>query len=178
LAIGRPALSLLVSPRFWSQPILSQVDWKREFTHHGPWISLEWTSDDPQLKSEGGVRWGQGITKDGDNAVGRTLAFGHQLTVNPQNRKRVMIKEFVKPLGLIQGRAFPQLFPKFSLLFESWLKAGGQNVGWKAFEKRMCISLVDILAFADRTQSQDFGYADLSSQATRLQVLDHFLKEG
>jgi hypothetical protein len=183
LALGRGALAVLESPVFWNPSPLVDANWERRFIQDNPWLQIEWLSDNADLKSDRGVKM-SGLTKDGEISLGNTFAFGNQVLLNGQKnqtgpKKKVAVaKEFVRPWALLQGRAFPIFSPEINSHLDPWLKAQSVDVGWKSFQKRLCFSLVDFLAYEDRTQNQNFGYVDLTQQPTRIQVLDHFLNEG
>jgi hypothetical protein len=173
LAVGRGALAAMSSPVFFSSLMLSELEWRREFVSHGPWVKLDWYSDNTDLKTDNGVRFSSGLSKENENVMGQTLAFG-----NVQGSKKQALKEFAKPMALLLGRAIPKIDKAKHGDFEKWLVSGGIELGWKCYKKKLCLSLVDILAYGDRTQNQNFGYSDLTQQPTRLQILEHFLKEG
>ena len=173
LAVGRGALAAMSSSVLFPTPVLSEVEWSREFVSHGPWVKLDWHSDNADLKTDNGVRFSSGLSKENENAMGQTLAFG-----NVQGSKKQALKEFAKPMALLQGRAIPKIDKAKYSEFDKWLVSSGIELGWKCYKKKLCMSLVDILAYGDRTQNQNFGYSDLTQQPTRLQILEHFLKEG
>ena len=181
LAMGRGALSVMESEVFWPQPILQKVVWQRQFVQEGPWIPVDWISDNKDLKSEFGVRIGN--IKDSELSLGNTFAFGNQVLLNSAKnnigpkKKMVAMKEFARPWALLQGRAFPTFEQSQKVSLKPWLKSNDVVLGWKSFENKLCLSLVDIFAYSDKTQNQHFGYLDLTQHPTRSQVLDHFLIE-
>ena len=73
-------------------------------------------------------------------------------------------------LGLVQGRALPiPVLPKLDV----WLTRGMDVLGWH--KDRVFMTLVDVFAYSDRTQLDDFGYADLLSFPVQGHVLDAML---
>jgi hypothetical protein len=55
-----------------------------------------------------------------------------------------------------------------------WIRSADGVVGWSK-GKRLYATLLDIFAYAERTQLPDFGYTDLLHVPTQAQVLDAFL---
>jgi hypothetical protein len=184
LAIGRGALAVMSSDELWGSALIDGVEWRREFARSGPWVSLDWKSNNPALKAEKGVRVKIGNSQESDFIIEQALAFGEKVLLSVSKeagepkKKKVKQKEFANPLALLQGRAFPRIQGTESGPINPWIKSGDVELGWKSFQKKLCFCLVDILAFSDRTQSQNFGYSDLSQVPTRLQVLDHLLRDG
>jgi hypothetical protein len=79
-------------------------------------------------------------------------------------------------LSQVLGRIGPILEPKKSLVHTEWVLAKKQNgtndiLGWAFFEGAVKISLVDILAFSDRSQSPDFGYRELHNYKSKAENL-------
>jgi hypothetical protein len=73
-------------------------------------------------------------------------------------------------LGLVQGRALPiPVLPKLDV----WLTRGMDVLGWS--KGSVYMTLVDIFAYSDRTQLDDFGYTDLLSFPVQGHVLDALL---
>ncbi len=73
-------------------------------------------------------------------------------------------------LSLVSGRAVPDIAKEKKDKFVEWLKVDREVVGWRMGS--LSLSLVDILAYADRTQLSDFGYQDLLRFPTQVSVLE------
>ncbi len=83
-------------------------------------------------------------------------------------------------VGLRLGRAVPKM--PATLLdgrpISPWLVDDrGETMAWHV-ERKIWISPLDILAYAERTQLPDYGYADLTTLLTQADILDRFAKKG
>jgi|GEM_PF-1499458 len=75
--------------------------------------------------------------------------------------------------GFVQGRAVARV--KHDRLLP-WLTHEALGpVGWR-IDKRVWISLVDILAYDERVQLPEFGYADLTQVPTQTQLIERFAR--
>jgi hypothetical protein len=81
----------------------------------------------------------------------------------------------VEIMALIQGRALPHI-DKAPTGVSPWITQEGEPMpfGWQR-QRRVFLSFVDLLAYAERTQLADFGYTDLLNIPTQAEVLDILL---
>jgi hypothetical protein len=76
--------------------------------------------------------------------------------------------------ALVWGRAVPTFSGKLKSQLVPWLRKDDEVVGWRT-ATGVCLSMLDVLAYAERSQMDDFGYRDLLRYPVQAEVLDGLL---
>ena len=83
---------------------------------------------------------------------------------------QVLPTDLVLP-ALVSGRYLPKFAAPIPKEVSEWISFEGECVGWR-LGPGLLLSFVDILAFSDRSQLEEFGYMDLFDIPTRLAFLE------